>query len=69
MFRKDAANVSSYYFKELKERGIIEQKEKVGKKIYWGLARDYEPLKFFIASQKAVQQAISIQVGQSSLFG
>lgn len=67
LFSKAASNISSY-FKELREHNIIEEKEKTGKNIYFGLTEEYEPLKFFLESQKKVQDNIVSQTKQLTLF-
>ncbi len=36
IFKKNQSNVSGYYFKPLKDAGIIEEKEKIGKVPYCG---------------------------------
>lgn len=67
IFGKTQSNVSSYYFKPLRENGIIEEKEKIGKVPYWGLATDYIPLKWFIESQKKLKKDIDSKSNQLSL--
>ena len=61
-------NVSGYYFKPLKENGIIEEKEKIGKVPYYGLTKDYVPLKWLLEAQKQVKGNLENQVGQLQLF-
>ena len=58
IFKKAQSNVSGYYFKPLRDAGIIEEKERIGKVPYWGLAADYIPLKWLIESQKKLKQDI-----------
>ena len=67
IFGKTQSNVSSYYFKPLREAGIIEEKEKIGKVPYWGLATDYIPLKWFIESQKKLKKDIDNKSNQLTL--
>ncbi len=66
-FEKTQANVSGYYFKPLKDAGIIEEKERIGKVPYWGLTTDYIPLKWFIESQKKLKKDIDNKSNQLSL--
>ncbi|MBI5411545.1 hypothetical protein HZA43_00025 [Candidatus Peregrinibacteria bacterium] len=61
-------NVSGYYFKPLKEAGIIEEKERKGRELLWGLSIDYLPLKWLIEEQKIATQAIKEQAEQLSFF-
>lgn len=61
-------NVSGYYFKPLKEAGIIEEKEKNGKEIFWGLSTDYIPLKWLVEEQKSATKIIKEKTKQMSLF-
>lgn len=67
IFKKAQSNVSGYYFKPLRDAGIIEEKEKIGKVPYWGLTVDYIPLKWFIESQKKLKQDISNKSSQLPL--
>ncbi|MEK7542034.1 MAG: winged helix-turn-helix domain-containing protein [Patescibacteria group bacterium] len=53
---KQESNVSQY-LRPFKEANIIEEKEKVGNRRYWGLTKDYEPLKFLPEAQREVEQA------------
>ncbi len=57
-FQKARPNVSGYYFKPLRDAGIIEEKERIGKVPYWGLTSDYVPLKWLMESQKKLKQDI-----------
>ena len=68
LFNKAETNISSYYFKDLKERNIIEEKGNKGKMIYWGLTKNYEPLQFFLESQNKIKDNIISQAEQLSLF-
>lgn len=43
---KTKESMSGYYFKTLKEHGIIEEKEKIGTTKYWGLTEQYYPISF-----------------------
>ena len=67
IFKKTQSNVSGYYFKPLRDTGIIEEKEKIGKVPYWGLVADYIPLKWFIESQKKVKKDTDSKSSQLSL--
>ncbi len=67
MFDKQQSNVSGYYFKPLRDYGIIEEKEKVGKTPYYGLTLDYEPIKWLIDSQKKLNKEIEKESVQLSL--
>ena len=55
---KPTSNISGHYFKPLREMGVIEEKERNGKTILWGLTKDYEPLKWFYESQKEIKKVI-----------
>lgn len=61
-------NVSGYYFKPLKEAGILEEKEKKGKEIFWGLSIDYIPLKWLLKEQETATKTIKEKTEQMSLF-
>jgi hypothetical protein len=50
-FDKAQANMSGYYFKPLKEAGIIEIKNKEGREKFWGIADVFNPLKIFISKK------------------
>jgi len=67
MLGKSESNVSGYYFKPLKENDIIEEKERRGKEIFFGLTQKYLPLKEFIVSQKKLRKEVveqkQIQMG------
>ncbi len=67
---KRASNVSSYYFKPLKEHGIIEEKRTEGNTVYYGLTTDYEPLTWFFISKQEVEKEIvrDAKYVQASLF-
>ncbi|MEK7130080.1 MAG: hypothetical protein AAB793_00320 [Patescibacteria group bacterium] len=68
MFKKAQSNVSGYYFKPLKDNGIIEEKERLKKTPYYGLTTDYIPLKWLIKSQEVVNESIKDKSWQMSLF-
>ncbi|MCF7830600.1 MarR family transcriptional regulator [Candidatus Gracilibacteria bacterium] len=61
-------NVSGYYFKPFKEAGIIEEKDKKGKEIFWGLSTDYVPLKWLTEEQKIAAKSIKEGTEQMGLF-
>lgn len=67
IFKKAQSNVSGYYFKPLRDAGIIEEKEKIGKIPYWGLTGDYVPLKWVVKSQKRITQDINDKSGQLAI--
>lgn len=69
LFGLARANVSGYYFKPLKENNIIEEKEKNGQTPYFGLTRDYVPLKWLLEAQKDLSQKLKDQrLEQMKLF-
>jgi hypothetical protein len=45
---KTKESMSGYYFKTLKENGIIEEKKKIGNTKYWGLTDEYLPIRFIV---------------------
>ncbi len=62
------SNLSGYYFKPLKEAGIIEEKKRDGNEIFWGLSTDYVPLKWLSEEQKLGTRTLKVMVDQMSLF-
>jgi hypothetical protein len=68
LFKKARTNMSGYYFKPLRENGIIEEKEKIGNTPYWGLSPEYIPLKWLVESQKKIQKTIKQKTNQLKLF-
>ncbi|HEX2792764.1 MAG TPA: helix-turn-helix domain-containing protein, partial [Candidatus Paceibacterota bacterium] len=69
LFGKSPSNISSYYFKPLKEAGIIEEKRREGKSVFWGLTTHYEPLKWVYGSRVEVHKEIEKSAkAQPSLF-
>ncbi len=64
MFNKAQPNISGYYFKPLRENGIIEEKEKILRTPYYGLTEDYTPLKWLIKSQQEIKQSIKNESDQ-----
>ncbi len=66
--KKDRANISGYYFKPLIDLNIIEVKDKKGKTPYWGLTKEFEPLKWYIDARKEVQREIKKSLKQPTLF-
>ena len=70
LFGKPESNISSHYFKPLKNMGIIEEKNRVGKMIYWGLTTHYEPLRWVYQSQQEVGKAArKVAEKHPTLFG
>lgn len=66
---KPASNISSYYVKPLKNLGVVEEKEKRGNTIYFGLTKEYEPLRWWFESEKDVQKDAEEAKGrQPTLF-
>jgi GTPase SAR1 family protein len=68
LFNKKQSNVSGYYFKPLTENNIIEEKERIKNKPYYGLTVDYMPLKFLIKSQEEVNKSVDEKFGQLKLL-
>lgn len=68
IFQKAQPNISGYYFKPLRQNGIIEEKKREGKVKYWGLTQEYMPLKYLLDSQKKIQKRLEKRVGQMTLF-
>ncbi len=68
VLNKAQSNMSGYYFKSFKGRGIIEEKGRQGKLVYWGLTSDYLPLKHYVSSRGAVQSNLAaMSMAQLSL--
>jgi uncharacterized membrane protein len=66
---KSASNVSGYYIRPLVEYGIIEEKKKQGRTIFYDLTVDYEPLRWFIEGRQKVARAVAESAhSQPSLF-
>ena len=61
MLKINQSNMSGHYFKPLKNNDIIEEKEKKGKEIFFGLTPNYLPLKKFIISQKKLREEAANQ--------
>ncbi|MFH1429718.1 MAG: winged helix-turn-helix domain-containing protein [Candidatus Margulisiibacteriota bacterium] len=68
LFKKAPSNISGYYFKPLKDAGIIEEKNRSGRMKYWGLVSDYIPLKWVIESKRIVQESIKRDSKQLTFF-
>ena len=68
MFKKTKSNVSGYYFKPLKEHGIIEEKNIKNRTPYYGLTADYTPLTWLINSQREVNKSIEDKSKQLPLL-
>jgi len=68
MFKKTQSNVSGYYFKPLKEHGIIEEKNIKNRTPYYGLTADYTPLTWLINSQREVNKSIEDKSKQLPLL-
>lgn len=67
ILQKPAPNISGYYFKPLKSLNIIEEKERRGRMVYFGLTNEYQPLKWWFDSEKRMKKDIELQ--QLTLFG
>lgn len=66
---KAQSNVSGYYLPPLKEYGIVEEKERKGKTVYYGLTLEYEPLQWWLESEKNLKLTVSqAQQSQPTLF-
>ncbi|OHA83528.1 MAG: hypothetical protein A2937_00260 [Candidatus Yonathbacteria bacterium RIFCSPLOWO2_01_FULL_47_33b] len=66
---KQSSNISGYYFKPLKDLGILEEKERKGKMVYFGLTDEYQPLKWWFESEIGVKKDISdTKIKQPTLF-
>jgi len=69
ILNKQSSNISGYYFKPLKDLGILEEKERKGKTVYLGLTVEYQPLKWWVESESAVKKDIrDTEKKQASLF-
>jgi len=64
---KEQSNISNYYFTPLIERRVIEVKSSSGRFKYWGLTKDYLPLKQLTDSQEKLNKKISMHK-QLSIF-
>lgn len=64
LFNKKQSNVSSYYFKPLRENNIIEEKERNGTTIYFGLTNEYTPLQWLVESQKNIKKIAENKLSQ-----
>jgi hypothetical protein len=53
---KAPTNVSGYYFKPLKDIGVIEVKKQVGNLKYWGLTQEYVVLKKLVLLEKRAEE-------------
>ncbi len=67
ILEKAQSNVSNYYFKPLRDNGIIEEKEQKGKVKYYGLTSDYVPLKWLFDSREELKKDIEEKFEQLSL--
>lgn len=69
ILEKQPSNISGYYFKPLKDLGILEEKERKGKMVYLGLTVEYQPLKWWVESERGVKKDISdTKMKQPTLF-
>jgi Cdc6-like AAA superfamily ATPase len=68
MLDKAQSNISGYYFKPLKDSGIIEEKRREGKTVFWGLTNDYAPLRWLFESQKKLHEEMDQKTEQMKLF-
>jgi hypothetical protein len=70
MLKKQSSNLSGYYFKPLRDLNIIEEKERKGRMIYLGLTVEYQPLKWWLESEKGIKEDMrEARLNQPSLFG
>src|SRR3989339_139444 len=67
MFNKAQSNTSSYYFKPLRDNNIIEEKERKGKVIYYGLTQHYTPLQWLLDAKTNLNREMKEKVEQLSL--
>ena len=67
LFNKAQSNVSGYYFKPLRDKNIIEEKEKIDKTPYYGLTTDYIPLKWLVNSERGVKIDVATKAQQLAL--
>lgn len=69
LLKKPAPNISGYYFKPLREYGIIEEKERKGRTILWGLTTDYIPIRWAYRAKDSINKHIKAKKEeQPSLF-
>lgn len=69
IFKKQSSNLSGYYFKPLKDLNIIEEKERKGKMVYFGLTNEYQPLQWWLESENGIKKDISnAQSKEPTLF-
>jgi predicted transcriptional regulator/GTPase SAR1 family protein len=70
LMNKAQTNVSGYYFKPLRDLGIIEQIENTGdgRIKYWYLSKSYLPLKFLLQSQSKIRTTLAQASGQLRLL-
>ena len=59
MLDKKGSNVSGYYFPPLKDNDIIEEKERKGKEVFFGLTSKYIPLKEFSEYQEKLKKKVT----------
>lgn len=65
---KQESNMSSYYLKPLRDAGIIELKDQVGNKKFWGISKRYSILSRFNELQEEVSSDSSKKTTQLTLF-
>lgn len=70
LLKQAQSNISGYYFKPLKEAGIIEEKGKDEDKktTLWGLSSEFTPLMWLVESQKKNEEVVEEKAKQLSLF-
>lgn len=68
ILKKPASNISGYYFKPLKDLGILEEKRREKKMVYFGLTAEYEPLRWWIESERRMRSTVSVSGKQRGLF-
>jgi len=60
---KAQSNISGYYFRPLKDAGVIEEVKKEGKAVFWDLTAMYRPLKWLKEGSRKITEEV-----QQTLF-
>ncbi|MFA7319827.1 MAG: hypothetical protein WC022_04520 [Parcubacteria group bacterium] len=68
ILKKQASNISGYYFKPLKDLNVIEEKERKGTMVYFGLTDEYQPLQWWFESEKGREKNLQDGVKQMAIF-